>query len=95
MAKPRASFARRAALRRRAIAEQETPETHGPESKASLLMLGVPEGEVAGAAAKTAAKFGPKGFKAAKNVAESTGQYAMRVLKPILSKGMKAAKKVK
>lgn len=86
------AFSRRANLRRRQIEDMDDPQVTGPESNASLLLLGVPEGEMAGAAKETAAKFGPKGFKAAKKVAGTVGEYAKRVLKPILSKSMKGGK---
>lgn len=46
----------------------------------------------AGGAASKAARFGPKGFKIAKRGAESAGKYAMRVIKPILSKTVRKPK---
>lgn len=82
---------RRAALRKRAIADQTDPPTtgdlEGTERVASIIFIGAPVG-----AAKAAARFGPRGFKAAKKGAESVGKYAMRTLKPILSKSAKVKK---
>ena len=81
---------RRARLRRRELEDYETPPTEGPHdaTEASLVWIGGP----AGAASKTA-RFGPKGFALAKKGAESVGKHVMRVLKPILSKGVKSGAK--
>ena len=71
MAKPRASFARRAALRRRAIEDIPEPQTTGPESKvASLVFTGVPAGAVG-----KAAKFVPKGMKAVTKVYKPSKEF--------------------
>ena len=79
---------RRAALRRRAIADQSNPPTtgdlEGTERKVSLIFIGVPVG-----AAKSAARFGPRGFKAAKKAGESVSKYVLRTLKPVLGKSVK------
>ena len=87
---------RRARLRKQQIAEMKTPQTTGnlerTDKLGSLLMFGAPEGEVAKTATKTAAKFGPKGFKAAKSITGKVSEHVMRVLKPILGKSYKAAK---
>jgi len=85
------AISRRAALRRRAMQDYRTPETTGPHEsadRASLIFTGVPEGE----AASAATRFGPRGFKMAKDISETTGQYAMRVLKPIVSKAGQMSK---
>lgn len=85
------ALSRRAALRRRSLQDYRTPETTGPTEaadRASLIFTGAPEGE----AASAATRFGPRGFKLAKDVTETTGQYAMRVLKPIVSAAGKKAK---
>lgn len=83
-------MSRRARLRKQQIAEMETPETTGDLEKtdrmASLLMFGAPSG------AKSAAQFGPRGFKAAKRTLPGIKKALMRTLKPILSKSAKAAK---
>ena len=77
-------------MRRLAISEQRDPETTGDteraENLASLIFTGGP------AAAKTAIRFGPKGFKAAKTTAGAFRKHIMRTLKPILSKTAKTAK---
>lgn len=82
------AISRRANLRRRTIADQKDPETTGDlertDELASLIFIGSP-----GGVAKKAVRFGPKGFKIAKTGAESVGKYAMRVLKPIVSKSVK------
>ena len=79
---------RRAKLRKRVISDMTDPETTGDLERtdriASLIFIGAP-----GGAAKSAARFGPKGFKVAKKGAESVGKYVMRVLKPVLGKSVK------
>ena len=77
------AMSKRAALRRRALADYEIPSTEGPHDTAetaSLIFTGAP----AGAAGKAAARFGPKGFKVAKKAAESVAGYVKKVLKPII-----------
>ena len=81
------AFSRRAALRRRGIADIEEPQTTGPESNlASLVWTGSP----AGAAAKTVAKFAPRGLKTlATKAAPKLSKWVQRTLKPVLGKSVK------